>query len=158
MSIGSDFFFDLTPKISSSAYSYDTFEYELLPAPKEAEENHSIITHTNSSPILPKSSQMTNNFSNMENRNNLCNININSKISSSSDRFKFTVIKKNKSLKSPLSPSRSHKFSITRIPKDNSSNFTYSSEENEIHSDDDGIYISIDNTKPKNYSEIVNLF
>lgn len=154
MSIASDFFFDLTPKINAPAYSYDAFESEFLPAPKEVS-NKQIdysIAQTNSTPILPEISQVSN-IPNIENHNH-GNISLNSKMSKSSDRFKLTVIKKNKSLPSPLSPSSSRKFNITRIPKNNS--LTYSSEENDVP-DDDGIYITIDCTKPKTDNGIISL-
>lgn len=154
MSIASDFFFDLTPKINAPAYSYDAFESELLPVPKEVSSKQIdySIAHTNSTPILPENLQASN-IPNIENHNH-GNISINSKFSKSSDRFKFTVIKKNKSMPSPLSPSSSRKFNITRIPKNSSC--TYSSEENDVP-DDDGIYISIDCTKPRIDNEIISL-
>ena len=81
MTIASDFFFDLTPKSSTPAYSYDIVESELLPTPKGGFNNRieSSIKQNRSAPIILEGTP-NRNFSNREN-SDFDNIYLKTKIS-----------------------------------------------------------------------------
>lgn len=155
MTIASDFFFDLTPKSSTPAYSYDIVESELLPTPKGGFNNRieSSIKQNRSAPIILEGTP-NRNFSNREN-SDFDNIYLKTKISKSSDRFKFTVVKRSNPMLSPLSSHSTRKFNIVRVPKN--SNCSFSSEENEAQ-ENDGTHIYTDHNKIQDDEGIINLF